>query len=200
MNLSPMKYQNAFDQLSLPVRSIILSTILGIIFLAWHYVFWKNTSAALTTTSEKIRTLNQSITIMKKQIATMENEFKNKQKTDDKLQNPSGTTLSILPPAQTKEVLHSLLTASNNLVLLQLNNIPPKEIILPQSATRIFEHGLVIKFSGNYFATMDYLKSIENLKWKIFWDKLEYKVTEYPLAEITLSIHTISNNEDWISV
>ena len=47
---------------------------------------------------------------------------------------------------------------------------------------------------------MHYLQAIEKLEWKIFWDKLEYKVIQYPKAEITLIIHTLSDQRDLINV
>ncbi|MBU0744858.1 MAG: hypothetical protein KKE11_05775 [Gammaproteobacteria bacterium] len=101
----------------------------------------------------------------------------------------------ILSPQQTKMFLHDLLNNNNNLVLLQLHNTPPKEVVLPQTNTRVFEHGITIKFLGDYFSTMRYLQAAEKLPWRIFWDKLEYEVTEYPTAEVTIHLHTINATE-----
>ena len=39
---------------------------------------------------------------------------------------------------------------------------------------------MIIKFQGDYFSTMNYLQAIESLPWRISWDRLEYKVIEYP--------------------
>jgi hypothetical protein len=40
---------------------------------------------------------------------------------------------------------------------------------------------------------MAYLKAIEKLPLEIFWDKIEYQVTNYPMAEILIHIHLVED-------
>ncbi|WP_455203599.1 hypothetical protein [Kaarinaea lacus] len=67
---------------------------------------------------------------------------------------------------------------------------------LPQ----IFKHGLEIEFQGDYLSTLSYLKKLETLPWKFYWDEVAYEVLEHPTAQITLKIHTLSLDKGWISV
>lgn len=64
----------------------------------------------------------------------------------------------------------------------------------------IFKHGLEIEFKGNYSSTLSYLQKLEALPWRFYWDEVSYEVLEYPKAQITVKIHTLSLDKGWISV
>ena len=191
------KYQETIDKLPANARFIILAAILGIILVIWYYSFWEDLQDSMDAKSEQIKTLESSVPALKKQLQVMEKKIKAKRGPEA---IKARSTSKILSPKQARTVLHDLLMTNKHLVLLQLKNLPPKAVALPNSKVKIFEHGIIIKFLGDYFSTMSYLQDIEKLPWKIFWDKLEYKVTEYPAAEITLHIHTTSKDDDWIHV
>jgi MSHA biogenesis protein MshJ len=205
MNMPLIKYYKTIDQLPVAARSMILTTILGLIFIVWYYTFWQKLQLSITFANNKIETLKPTITQLDAQTKTLEKELAKKRAAFNKAVNmdrdkPVSPTTSLLSPHQTIKVLHDILITNNKLVLLQLKNTPAKETSPTQSNSKVFEHEIMIKFSGDYFSTMSYLQAIEKLKWKIFWDKLEYKVIQYPMAEITLHIHTISTIGDWIHV
>jgi MSHA biogenesis protein MshJ len=144
-----------------------------------------------------------AIPLLKTQIEAIEKLIKDKReeaKKIKKIPQEQNTSLQLISPQKINEVLEDLLTTRYRLILLELKNLPPKAVALSQNNLRIFEHGIIIKFQGDYFSTMSYLQAIEKLGWRIFWDKLEYKVIQYPKAEITLQIHTISDQGVWIDV
>ena len=64
----------------------------------------------------------------------------------------------------------------------------------------VYKHGLRIEFEGNFFATLDYMKRLEDLEWNFFWDGIDFKVIDYPDATGTLSFYTISLDKNWIGV
>jgi len=66
--------------------------------------------------------------------------------------------------------------------------------------TSLYQHTETIKLSGNYQQLYQYLLALEQSKWRLFWEQLHYKVTEYPMAEITIQVHTISTDEHWIGM
>lgn len=63
-----------------------------------------------------------------------------------------------------------------------------------------YKHGLRIEIAGDYLTTLSYLKSLEELKWGFFWDSFKLKVSEYPDANVTIEIFTLSLNQEWIGV
>ena len=120
---------------------------------------------------------------------------------------------TLVPPHKITELLRSLLLQTNGLKLVSLNNEPAKNIT-PDSEekdaksiangvilkTSLYEHAATVTLSGNYQQLYQYLITLENSKWGFFWDQLHYKVIEYPIAEITLRVHTISTDENWIGM
>jgi MSHA biogenesis protein MshJ len=56
----------------------------------------------------------------------------------------------------------------------------------------LYQHTFRIEFLSDYFSTLQYLKSIEQLPWPIYWDTMDYKVQEYPKADITIKFHVLS--------
>ena len=197
MNLSLTKYQKIIDRLPLAAKAMMLATIMGLSFIIWYYGFWQDLQVSVDKTYTQIKILEKSISNLEEQLKIIKSATKDS--AGNKIESYNASD-QMLPPNQTNKILHDLLTTTGNLALIQLDNTPPKEVTLPPLNSRAFEHGIIIKFSGDYFSTMHYLQAIENLKWKISWDKLEYKVTQYPNAEITLYVHTISNDGDWIHV
>ncbi len=63
-----------------------------------------------------------------------------------------------------------------------------------------FRHGLVITFEGDYMSTLAYMRELESLEWRFFWDNLEYEVIEYPRGRISFTLYTLSLDKNWIGV
>lgn len=64
----------------------------------------------------------------------------------------------------------------------------------------VYKHGLEIVFQGDYNSTLSYLKKLEQLPWKFYWEEVVYEVLDYPKAQIMVRIHTLSLDKGWISV
>ena len=203
MNQLFTKYQKVVNKLPIEARAAILATASIFIFVVWYYIFWHNLQKNISETNKYIKTLKQTISLLQTNLTTLQNNLKEQrnQAIKEKLEGTSKTASSqLIPPQKMNEVLQDLLAARYQLILLELKNLTPKAATLPQTNLQFFEHSIVIKLQGDYFSTMQYLKSIEKLGWRIFWDKLEYKVKQYPIAEITLKIHTLSEQRDLINV
>ncbi|HHA19314.1 MAG: hypothetical protein DRQ39_10410 [Gammaproteobacteria bacterium] len=119
----------------------------------------------------------------------------------------------LVPPTKITELLRSLLLDTHDLQLLSISNEPVKTITFndsdennqqiqenTQAIALLYEHTTTIKLAGGYQQLYQYLIALENSEWELFWDQLEYTVTEYPNAEITIRVHTISTDQHWISL
>ena len=85
------------------------------------------------------------------------------------------------------------------------DNIPQNDIIenAPGNTAKlpeVYKHGLEIVFQGDYNSTLSYLRKLEQLPWKFYWEEVEYEVLDYPTAQILVRIHTLSLDKGWISV
>lgn len=107
-----------------------------------------------------------------------------------------------VPPELMAKVLNDLLKQNQALNLIKLDTLPvtPLLKISEQSQHPIYKHGLVLQFSGNYLATLKYLKALEAMPWNFVWDGIDYQVKNYPQAEITLRLYTLSLKKDWLDV
>jgi len=74
-----------------------------------------------------------------------------------------------------------------------------KEVAQPETQNRFYQHTLEINLQGNYNAIYQYLLNVEAIKEKFYWYSLDYKVSDYPLAEVTIRIYTLSDQQDLIS-
>ena len=63
-----------------------------------------------------------------------------------------------------------------------------------QAALQVSDIGryeLRLELEGSYLGTLRYLRALEALPWKFFWESVDYEVIEYPLARVTLQIYTL---------
>lgn len=70
----------------------------------------------------------------------------------------------------------------------------------PEDMGNAYKHGLRIEFEGDYMSTLRYLRELEALDWKFFWDAFEYTVGEYPKARVSIEVFTLSLDKNWIDV
>ncbi|MDO9372216.1 MAG: type II secretion system protein GspM [Gammaproteobacteria bacterium] len=111
----------------------------------------------------------------------------------------------LIEPAQMAQMLEEALTREPGLKLVRAKNLGAAPLT-PGSATApatpsspvLYKHGLVIEFEGSYLATLRYLKALEALPWRLFWDGVDLRVQTFPQARITITVHTLSLKEGWI--
>jgi MSHA biogenesis protein MshJ len=125
-------------------------------------------------------------------------------------QQQADLTVEFIRPSQMAGVLRDMLQAEKGLVLTRLESLgasplfpPAKDEEEKQSAIQrpeIYKHGMRIVFEGSFFQTLHYLKSLESMPWRLYWDNVEYQVLDYPRARIAITVHTLSLEEGWIGV
>ena len=122
-----------------------------------------------------------------------------------RLQEATGDLIS---PQDMARFLEQLLVQEQPLTMLRLRTLDV-EPLLTADAERVdatssglvlHRHGFEIEFSGGYLATLRYMKSLEALPWRFFWDSVDYRVLDYPSSVVRLKLHTLSLSEDWIGV
>ncbi|HBY38437.1 MAG TPA: MSHA biogenesis protein MshJ, partial [Alteromonas sp.] len=55
-------------------------------------------------------------------------------------------------------------------------------------------------FEGRFFAVRDFLANLERLTNQIYWRSMAYEVSEYPNAQVTLEVYTLSTEKAFIGV
>ena len=113
----------------------------------------------------------------------------------------------LIEPTQMAKVLEVVLTRNTDLKLERIQSLGAKPLS-PVSVAEgqepeslgIYRHGMEIEFKGSYLSTLEYLKELQKLKWKFYWDILSLDVNRYPESRIVIRVHTLSFREGWIGV
>lgn len=98
-------------------------------------------------------------------------------KTTDGVVIDSFSTL-VIPPVTATEPNNESLQQSTP------QSIPKKNLSLEP-----IHYQLIMK--GGYFSIINYLKRLEELPWYLYWDKLDYTVTNYPEGKAVLDFYTL---------
>ena len=131
-------------------------------------------------------------------------------------------TASLVTPQQMAKLLQMVLGQTNGLRLKKVTSLGSSPLLLSGTADQAgqpgatgdettpevdgtvantaYKHGLQIEFEGDFFATLEYMRKLEELEWNFFWDGISFKVIDYPEASATLSLYTISMDKIWIGV
>lgn len=133
---------------------------------------------------------------------------------DDELQT-FGSTL--VRPDETNALLERLLARQSGLRLVSLKTLAPSGVLAdaaknaekgaekgaekaPERQFDLYRHGVEIRVEGNYGDLLDYVAQLERLQKKLLWGQLRYKVLDYPKAEMTLMLYTLSPDRAWLAL
>jgi len=64
----------------------------------------------------------------------------------------------------------------------------------------VYKHSTSLKIKGGYFQVLEYVRRLENLTWRFYWDRMSYSVSTYPQAEIEIRVYTLSAEEGLLGV
>jgi len=129
-----------------------------------------------------------------------------------------GRTDRLVPPERMGALLEQMLNKNGRLQLVKLDTLPVKPLmeesegikdgglanIVPlfpdDAAKHIFKHGVQITVRGSYADMLDYLVALEHLPSQMFWGMAQLNVIKYPVAELTLTVYTLSLDKTWLRV
>lgn len=215
LNLAIEKYMEIVNILPPQIKIVALIVVMGIIFNIWRLALWLplqdkqvKVNDAITLTIKETAMLQQNMVILRKSLLSPSppNTVVNIEKGEVVEQE---SRISVLPDAidssiqamnvptqRISEILKNLLLAQHNLLLVSMQSTPIENVVDPVTKQNFLENVISIKFRGDYFSTLSYLRAITQLNWPIHWDSLYYNVINYPLAETSIQVRILSNLED----
>ena len=129
----------------------------------------------------------------------------------------AGTTDHLVPPEQMAKVLEAMLRGTDGLQLQQVTSLGNSPLVpgkkkpavnataadadaqdSGESVRSVHKHGVRLKLQGSFFSVLDFLRKLEQLEWKFFWDAVEFRVVDYPDATVEITVYTISMEPTWI--
>lgn len=198
------KYQKIatkVNQVVLRERILLLLVLLVTIYIFWVLVFIFPYDKKVNLMKIEEASLLQQVAQMQQMVAEIEVNM-SKVSLDAKT-SPMLSGNELTPRQNVVTIFRSLVSKQPGITLQGLENLPDKFLQLTGNNEKsvaipilLYEQGVKLTFSGDYLSVYDYLRALETLKWMIFWDELHYKVTQYPMAEISLLLHTVSRDRE----
>lgn len=214
------RLENWLSRISLRERALVGLGIAGAMIALWDaLVLRPHESRAAqvgeerTALEQKIASLDQQREVFESALASDPNaERRTRQRALETrvalLDGELGASASgLIPPAEMTRVLESLLSAQPGVRVLRLQGSPPVALIdpetapgapAPEAAQMLYRHELQLEIEADFAQTVEFLRAVEALPWRFFWDELGYEVTRHPSARVRVVIHTFGDREGWV--
>ena len=216
-----IEWQQKIDQLSQRERVLVFAVIAALLIFIMLSLLIDPVLKERSSKAQQVRQLQVSTASHRNELAIVNAELEagvnriklqqrdrlieQKAKLDQRIEQ---SVVGMIPPQMMTEVLETVLSQDSELQLLALENLPVAAIIeqsLDEGETiddklGLYKHRFVLTLRGNYLSTVRYFEKLKRLPWRFHWDSLNYEVTDFPNAIITLQVHTVSRSEDWIGV
>jgi len=81
----------------------------------------------------------------------------------------------------------------------------PAQPTQPAAATRkprelLYRHGVEIVLQGSYVDMVSYMTALEALPVQLFWGKANLDAQQYPNSRLTLTLYTLSLDQNWMKL
>lgn len=122
-------------------------------------------------------------------------------------------TKALVAPRQMVSLLENMLKNDEKIKLISLVNMPKEDVefnlnkegndtkeVDEKDAGVIYKHAFEIEMEATYESTVKYLKRIDDLEWKVFWQQLDFEVKQYPSGILKIKIYTLSTSKEVLGV
>ncbi len=211
------QYADKINALSLRERAIItLSVLIAMVFLWWNFYLdpvqkqtdsVKQGNELLANEIESLQVAMQSIQqriqqgVNKSEAEKLELLKAELDQINEVLEQK---TLALIEPDEMFELMQELIFSESKLKLTELKRQQVKPLFEAQETDegqpKIYRHSIQMSFEGKYQDVLNYVISLENLEWKLLWDRITLKTTEYPMMRVDIEISTLSDNQHWVGL
>jgi MSHA biogenesis protein MshJ len=224
MGIDMSALREKFDALSLRERFMLLLALLAVLYQVADMLVLGGQYAELKQLQAQTAQQRQSLSQVVLQVAEMTQSLRNdpnqpvrerhrriQRRVDEKTGRLQALADKLMAPRRMAATLEQMLAQQGGLQLLSLSTREPRLLNEPAEKNDgqleeasgtfpVYVHSFVVEFEGSYFATLDYLEALEALDARFYWDRVEFRVAEYPRSRVLLELHTLSLSEDWIGV
>jgi MSHA biogenesis protein MshJ len=218
------------DAMSLRERAMIfaaaaflLVSLVNTLLLDPMLLKQKNLSNQVVQQQEKMKEIQAQIDAIQQARSTQGNSPQHQQLKRLKQELAEGVIFlnsnreNLVQPEKMADLLRQVLGRNANLQLLALQTLPVTPLLDKENSrldtaavasvaaavapeSQIFKHGVEMTVRGNYLDLLKYLNTLERLPTQMFWGKVKMEVVQYPAAELTLTLYTLSLDKIWLQV
>ena len=126
----------------------------------------------------------------------------------------------LVPPERMGPLIESILRANGRLKLVSMRTLPAEPLAAPGATTApaaaagaagaapaaggdvplLYRHGVEVTVRGNYLDMVDYMSTLDAMPTRMFWGRAQLDVETYPTARLTLTLHTLSLDRQWMKL
>lgn len=184
----------------------ILVIVMAFLFLlSMWYSFISDISAKMDKNKKNITQIKSEVLVLKKQITVIKTK-----KTDDKAiqfqkeeeqlkanltevnKKIASFQYQLVSPKAVISNLKNMLHTEKGLKLTSMRYLP-EEILKDTANQPVSRSPIELTIQGTFPEITAYLKRVERENSFIFWDEMDYKVLQYPLALVKLKIHVVTS-------
>lgn len=214
------KWEKKINSLSVRERLIIFSSIVLVLFCLFEIFLFNSLRQNFRSLEKETQRITTDIQTKSMEIEMIKASFLDASseaalieidKLNNEIRSREAALLefvqSVTPPEDLVPLLYSILAPAGHLSLVEVNvdkPFPLLEIGRDGSASMdgedatgqiltTYKQEMQLRLKGSYFAVRDYLQLIEESNWALFWKRLDYRVENWPVAEVTLQIYTITS-------
>lgn len=103
-------------------------------------------------------------------------------------------------------LLRGVIERNRGLQLVDLSKLPAEQLGSPttdvetEPVVALFNHQVRVTFTGGYFETLSFVQDVELQLPRLRWESMDYHVTEYPNANVTLVFETLGVDARWLGM
>ena len=109
----------------------------------------------------------------------------------------------LVAPEEMAEILKKMLDVDKGVKLMSLKTLPVSRLREGKQAddvVNVYKHSVEILLQGHYLDVLNYLDRLEKLPRQMFWSEARMDMRDYPAVYITVTVFTLSLDEDWLVV
>lgn len=148
----------------------------------------QNKLAVLEQQSRELAASGDPLTQQKQAVSDLQQETAS---LEHQLETSMGNLLSY---QEAPQLLRDLIDSHSHLLLRKLEtrqSTAMADAPDPAASGTLSRFNLELDLAGSYLDTLDFLETLENSDWKLFWDRFSLRVTEHPRARIQLKLFTL---------
>jgi len=123
----------------------------------------------------------------------------------------------LVPPERMGPLVEGILRANGRLKLVSMRTLPAEPLAAPIAPSApaapatpspaaggdvplLYRHGVEVTVRGNYLDMVDYMSTLDAMPTRMFWGRAQLDVETYPTARLTLTLHTLSLDRQWMKL
>ena len=127
----------------------------------------------------------------------------------------------LVPPERMGPLVEGILRANVRLKLVSMRTLPAEPLTAPGAVPAapaapaapatpgpaaggdvplLYRHGVEVTVRGNYLDMVDYMSTLDAMPTRMFWGRAQLDVETYPTARLTLTLHTLSLDRQWMKL